>query len=198
MTRRAISWDQMLPLAPNGAGPVNCFALVTYIPYPLGAFLDSLRRELEPGCPPCRAHVTLLPPRPLQAEAGLAWTRIRERSQGFSSFAIEAHEVTLFEATSVIYVSVGEGSPDLRSAHERFNVEELGQREAFPYCPHITLAQTLKPEQIPAAMELAQRRWLGYQGPRRFLARRFTFVQNTENNCWRDLGEFTGEPTRTG
>ena len=31
----------------NGAVPINCFALVTYIPGPLGEFLDQLRRELK-------------------------------------------------------------------------------------------------------------------------------------------------------
>ena len=40
------------------------FALVAYIPDPLGRFLDDLRVELTPDCKP-RAHVTILPPRPL-------------------------------------------------------------------------------------------------------------------------------------
>src|SRR3954449_9213128 len=40
------------------------FALVSYIPGRLAEFLDRLRCELSPGCR-LRAHVTILPPRPV-------------------------------------------------------------------------------------------------------------------------------------
>ena len=46
---------------------LNVFALVIYIPDPLGRFLDDLRRELVPGCNP-HAHVSVLPPRPLAVD----------------------------------------------------------------------------------------------------------------------------------
>ena len=50
----------------GGAQRINLFALVVYIPDPLAGFLDDLRKELVANCLP-RAHVTILPPRPLQA-----------------------------------------------------------------------------------------------------------------------------------
>src|SRR2546430_17316912 len=43
---------------------LNVYALVIYIPDPLGRFLDDLRRELVPDYNP-HAHVSVLPPRPL-------------------------------------------------------------------------------------------------------------------------------------
>ena len=43
---------------------INSFALVSYIPEPLAGFLDRLRQELVPNCF-LRAHVTILPPRPI-------------------------------------------------------------------------------------------------------------------------------------
>ena len=46
---------------------LNIFALVIYIPDPLGGFLDDLRRELTPGCNP-HAHISVLPPRPLNVD----------------------------------------------------------------------------------------------------------------------------------
>ena len=46
---------------------LNVFALVIYIPDPLGRFLDDLRTELVPGCNP-HAHVSVLPPRPLAVD----------------------------------------------------------------------------------------------------------------------------------
>ena len=45
------------------------FALVAYIPEPLGAFLQSMRHDL-PGQENPQAHITVLPPRPLKAPAG--------------------------------------------------------------------------------------------------------------------------------
>lgn len=181
----------MLPSSPNGAGLVNSFALVTYIPPPLGSFLDDLRCQLEPAGAPSRAHVTLLPPRPLRIDVEAAWEQIRQTGRSFTTFPIEAGEITLFQETSVIYLSVGDGGDRLRQAHRLLNVEGLEQAEAYAYCPHITLAQTLRPGQIPDLMEVARRRWLAWAGPRRFLARAFTFVQNTTENRWQDLRQFT-------
>ena len=46
---------------------LNIYALVIYVPAPLGRFLDDLRRELVPTYKP-RAHVSVLPPRPLAGD----------------------------------------------------------------------------------------------------------------------------------
>jgi hypothetical protein len=45
---------------------LNVFALVIYIPGPLGLYLDELRRDLVPDYDP-HAHVSVLPPRTLAA-----------------------------------------------------------------------------------------------------------------------------------
>jgi len=43
---------------------LNSYALVAYLQGPLADFVDNLRRVFTPGCTH-RAHITLLPPRPL-------------------------------------------------------------------------------------------------------------------------------------
>ncbi len=53
---------------------LNVFALVIYIPDPLGRFLDDLRTALVPGCNP-HAHVSVLPPRPLAVDWQVAASR---------------------------------------------------------------------------------------------------------------------------
>ena len=53
-----------VPSRPSLEERLNVFALVVYIPGPLGVFLDELRRELVPHYNP-HAHVSVLPPRPL-------------------------------------------------------------------------------------------------------------------------------------
>ena len=47
---------------PNAADRIGEYALVIYIPDPLGSFLNRIREELAPGGLPGRAQVTVLPP----------------------------------------------------------------------------------------------------------------------------------------
>ena len=51
-------------LAPFEGSPLGWFALVCYVPGPLGAAIDKLARELSSGDRP-EAHITVLPPRAL-------------------------------------------------------------------------------------------------------------------------------------
>jgi len=163
----------------NGAVPINCFALVTYIPGLLGEFLDHLRRELVPACVP-RAHVTILPPRPVLAPTGAAVEQLNEWI---------ADEI--FETTSVIYIGLGGGREELKRIHDRFNSGPLGFAEPFGYHPHVTLAQELTADQVARTREEAKRRWAEYKGERTFRVETITFVQSTSDNRWLDLAHWT-------
>ena len=61
----------------------------------------------------------------------------------------------------------------------------------FPFHPHVTLGQDLPPDAVGAAVERAIAAWRNYAGPRFFAVERLTFVQNTVENQWQDLAEFT-------
>jgi 2'-5' RNA ligase len=174
----------------NGAERINCFALVTYIPGPLGAFLDDLRRELVPACLP-RAHVTILPPRPVSAPTAEAVEQLHEWISKVPTFRIEGGAIEVFGTTSVIYIGLGPGADELRRIHDRFNAGPLGFAEPHRYHPHITLAQDFPAEQAPQLRELAERRWAEYPGERSFPAETVTFVQNTTDNRWVDLAHWT-------
>jgi 2'-5' RNA ligase len=174
----------------DGAVPINCFALVTYIPDPLGEFLDHLRRELIPGCLP-RAHVTILPPRPVLAPTGEAVARLNEWLADLEAFEIEAGKVEVFESTSVIHIGLGRGRDALKSMHGQLNAGPLEFAEPFEYHPHITLAQDFDPQQVPRLLQDAKRRWAEYAGPRVFPVETITFVQNTTLNRWIDLAHWT-------
>lgn len=176
--------------ADNGLDPINCFALVTYIPDPLGAFLDQLRRDLVPGCLP-RAHVTILPPRPLQGEVSDTVEDLGRRIPDLPVFEIEARGVEVFATTGVIYIGIGTGRRDLQHMHALLNAGPLHFEEPFPYHPHITLAQDLKPEDFAAVCELARRRWTEFRGSRSLPVGTLTFVQNTLQNRWLDLARWT-------
>src|SRR5215831_16171571 len=110
-----------VPLA--GVDRLNQFALVIYFPDPLARFLDELRLELVTGCRP-RAHVTVLPPRPVDdLAAGL--DEVRLMAPEFPPFHIEAGEVEIFPETNVIYIGLRRGAEELRAMHQALNTGPL-------------------------------------------------------------------------
>jgi hypothetical protein len=176
--------------ASDGRELLNVFALVIYIPEPLGRFLDDLRCELVPDYRP-RAHVSVLPPRPLSVKWTVAAQQARQLAELWSPFDIEATEVAIFDKTDVIYLEVGEGADELRKMHREMNTRALEFYEPYPYHPHVTLAQEIVPGRVPELHERALRRWREYNGPRRFRAEEGVFVQSTIDECWLDLAKFS-------
>lgn len=166
--------------------PVNCYALVNYIPGELGAFLNSLRQELVTGCH-AQSHVTLLPPRRLDATACEAWKALRAISEALPPFRVTLDSVEIFPGTNVIYLAIGEGHAELQSAHALLCHGPLDNREVFPYHPHVTLAQGIEPEYVEASADLARYRWEKYTGPRSFSVNDLVFVQSTDTEEWLDL-----------
>ncbi len=170
----------------NGNQRLNCYALVTYIPDPLGKFLDDLRKELVPGSNP-HAHVTLMPPRPLHSQQ-LAWEQIVDYTAQLSAFDLQIGPVAIFPKTNVIYLEIGVGRDQLLDIHEGMNRDALRYDEPFPYHPHITLAQELTAGEVPAAAEVARQRWSDFRSDRWFAVDHLAFVQNSACNLWTDLG----------
>ncbi len=166
---------------------INSFALISYLPEPLGGFLDTLRCELVPECT-ARSHVTVLPPRPLAAGVpDSAWLDLHNFLADFPPFRVELTGIEVFENTNVVYLSVGAGYRDLAQMHAVLNRGPLQYAEPFQYHPHVTLAQGLAQNQVEAAVELARKRWRESPLGHSFVVDRLTFVQNTLENRWTDL-----------
>ena len=173
---------------------LNQFALVIYIPDPLARFLDELRLELVAGCRP-RAHVTVLPPRPLH-DVEAALKTVRSMSLEFPPFDIELGDVEVFPRTNVIYIGLRRGEGEMRAMHRAMNTGPLAFDEPYAYHPHITLAQEFDAAETARLDTLARTRWQEYDGPRAFRADTVEFVQNTVGKCWLDLADFDlGLPT---
>ena len=186
----------MLPLC-GAADRVNSYAVVTYIPDPLGSFLDQLRRDLEPCCTMApRAHVTVLPPRSLSDGVApeAAWHSIESQAACIQAFCIRPSNIEIFPGTNVVYLGIGEGTADLMHMHAELKGGLMEACEAFDYHPHITLAQGLQPDEAVEIAAQAQRRWDAYSKGTEFPAEVFTFVQNTQGNKWLDLAEFSLSP----
>jgi 2'-5' RNA ligase len=169
---------------------LNLYALVIYIPGPLGQFLDDLRRELVPDYNP-HAHVSVLPPRPLSTDWTTASEQVRAEIEAWEPFRVELTDLHVFPVTDVLYLEVGAGAEQLRQLNAVMNARALEFREPFPYHPHITLAQEVPSQDVPALDALARARWQEYRGERWFRADRAVFVQNTMNDVWIDLAEYS-------
>lgn len=169
---------------------LNVYALVIYIPDPLGRFLDDLRRELVPACNP-HAHVSVLPPRSIGVDWRVAGEEVRTCANKWAPFDITLGAIERFPVTNVIYIGLAIGAPELHRMHACMNNGSLESAEPFEYHPHITLAQEIPLDDLEDIHRLAQRRWAEFTGPRTFLADRATFVRNTIGNQWMDLSEFS-------
>jgi 2'-5' RNA ligase len=181
---------------PNGVPRIpaeqrlNVFALVIYIPDPLGRFLDDLRRDLVPGCNP-HAHVSVLPPRPLAGDWQVAGEQVRSLTEAWSPFEIVLGDICIFPVTNVIYIELSKGADEMDRLHAGMNSDALHFDEPFAYHPHVTLAQEITGESVAETHRKARELWKAYTGPRSFRAERAAFVQNTLGNCWVDLAEYS-------
>ncbi|WP_321476770.1 2'-5' RNA ligase family protein [uncultured Paludibaculum sp.] len=164
------------------------YALVQYIPEPLGAFLNELRAELVPGCK-LRAHVTLLPPRQLKACDDQLIDDLAPKVNALSPFEVTAGEVQLFPGTNVIYLELADGRKAMEQYHEELSGGLMAYDEPFPFHPHITLAQELRPELVAEKLEFARRRWAEYRGSRSFTVNHMVFVRNISPTRWDTLSE---------
>jgi 2'-5' RNA ligase len=180
---------------PNGASRVpaeqrlNVYALVIYVPDPLGRFLDDLRRTLVPDCNP-HAHVSVLPPRPIAGDWQAAREQVRETMAAREPFDISLARIGIFPITNVIYLELAKGAAEMHSLHAAMNADALKFDEPFQYHPHITLVQDVPSDQVQALSTKARDMWASFDGPRTFRADRATFVQNTLGHCWIDLAEY--------
>lgn len=167
---------------------INSYALVSYIPGPLGDFITRLRQDLVAGCV-AQSHVTILPPRPLHVQTETAAAEVRAGLAPFRSFDLDMPRIRVFEQTSVVFCEIGRGRDELFELHEAMNSGGLHFDEPFEFHPHVTLAQGFAPALLPEVFELATRRWKEEAPPSQVTIETVTFVQNTVANLWIDLEE---------
>ncbi|MCL5745823.1 MAG: 2'-5' RNA ligase family protein [Acidobacteria bacterium] len=168
--------------------PPNHFALVVYIPDLLGRFLDDLRLSLAPDCDP-RAHISVLPPRPLAAPWREIAAGLADMAAEVAPFEIEATRIRVFAPTDVVYIDVGAGAGQLHRLHDAMGNGALAFSEPFSYHAHITVAQEIGAQRVAEVCRTAERAWRAYPGPRRFRAEKLMFVQLNPEGRWVDLAE---------
>ena len=116
-----------MSLAPDPSDGKRTYALVAYIPGPLGDFLDQLRASLSAGKAAAgRAHVTLLPPRRLAGDPQSIAAMLRSQAKAMIALEIEAGAIATFAATNVVYLEIGQGHEALHHMHAVFSANGAG------------------------------------------------------------------------
>ena len=118
------------------------YALVAYLKNPAGEFVENLRRELHPDLPHLAAHLTILPPRPLQGAEDSA-LQVLERICGSEEpFEVTLGEVeTFIPVTPTVYIRVDGAAAQMSELHSKLNAEALAFQEEWPYIPHLTIVK---------------------------------------------------------
>ena len=164
------------------------YALVAYVRNAVGEFVESLRQELHPDLPHLPAHLTLLPPRVLQASELSAVEMLEEVCRHADPFEVGLGEAETFApVTPTVFIRVDYAAYRLRELHERLNVGALKADEEWPYMPHLTIAKLSNEKLAQQAFITARDRWAEFRGSRRILVNQLTFVREQNPNRWVDL-----------
>lgn len=171
---------------PAGQGSAGQYAVVAYIPDPLGSYLSAVRSQLVPGCT-LRSHITILPPRRLTAGAEALSVEVERLAQSLPAFEVALGDVEVFPATGVIYLALSSGRESVEHAHETLNHGILFAEDVFPFHPHVTIAQNLGAAPFDEVLAAARRLWKECPWPRHFPVEELVLVRNVAPDCWQDL-----------
>ena len=164
------------------------YALVAYVKSPVGEFVENLRRELHPEMPHLAAHLTLLPPRPLQGAESSALQTLETICGSAEPFEVTLGDVETFApVTPTVYIRVAGAAARMSELHRQLNTQALAFQEEWQYIPHLTIVKMAAESPARDAYKVASAKWKQYAGTRRILLERLTFVREEEPNCWVDL-----------
>jgi 2'-5' RNA ligase len=164
------------------------FSLIGFVPDALGEYLNSMRRQLVPGCP-FKSHVTLLPPRVLGDSPARLSRILSHRLLTIEPFEISLGRVQVFPSTGVIHLGIENGGDDLRRIHGVLAQDEFAGDEAYPFHPHLTLAQDFPMPQLDEMVERARSLWKSWEGERGFILDQVSFVQGVDLGTWETVSE---------
>ncbi len=161
---------------------------MAYVKGPVGGFVENLRRELHPDLPHLAAHITLLPPRPLQGTESAALQMLARVCGQTEPLEVTLGEMESFVPTTfTVYISVLHGAARLEELHARLNMDALAFAEEWPYVPHLTIGTMTTGASAEQALRISRDRWRQFAGSRRLLLDRLTFVREDAPNLWVDL-----------
>ncbi len=163
------------------------YAAIAYVRSPVGIFVEELRRDLHPAHTHADAHLTILPPRPLQATEAQAIAELRELCQTVAPFDVTMGDVETFvPITPTVFIRVARGAYRMREMHDLLNRGALDYQEPWTYMPHLTIVKGDTEDEAQKVEVIARERWKAYSGPRSARIDSLTFVKGNWER-WVDL-----------
>ncbi|MBI4458641.1 MAG: 2'-5' RNA ligase family protein [Acidobacteria bacterium] len=154
----------------------------------MAKFVDDLRQRFNPACAAWLAHVTILPPRPLQISMEESLATIRRKCLRLEPFSVSLDSVSTFwPANGVVYLSFSAGAQRLAALHDLLNQGGLAQKEPYPFVPHVTVAQELDETTAQAVLQEVSRAWEKFEGDTSLRIELLSLVQQAPGNRWVDL-----------
>ena len=166
------------------------YAVVAYIKDPVGVFVEQLRRDLYPQHAHLPAHITILPPRPLNGNEDSAIDMLRRRVEveRCYPFTVDLGDVESFSPiTPTVFIRVARSAHRFRDLHEELNTGPLQCDEPWFYTPHLTVVKMPDFPAAEQALYTSRERWAGFHGKRSANVSAITFVREAEDDHWVDL-----------
>jgi 2'-5' RNA ligase len=171
------------------------YAAVTYVRSPAGMFVEEMRRDLHPAHTHADAHITVLPPRPLQGTEADAIQLLREMCRSVAPFEVTMGDVESFVPTTpTVFIRVAYGAYRIRELHDHLNQGPLLYCEPWPYMPHLTIVKLDTIDEARKVIGLARPRWDQCEDSRKIRIDTLTFVKGNGER-WMDLATIPlGQP----
>lgn len=165
----------------------SLYGLVAYVRSTPGEFVENLRNELHPEHAHLSAHITVLPPRPLQGTEQEAIDLLSESCSQVPPFEVGLGEVeTFMPSTPTVFIRVARAAYRMRELHDLLNRWPLQFEESLPYMPHLTIAKLATDDRAREVFDIAQSRWHSYKGTRSIRVETLTFVRGRDFT-WSDV-----------
>lgn len=135
--------------------PRERLGVAVLVPPPTDAEVDGLRRALGDGAlGRIAAHVTLVPPVNVPVErVDEALAVLRAAAAATAPVRLLLGPAATFQPVNpVVYLAVGGDVEALTGLRDRCFVPPLARPLTHPFVPHVTVADDLAPERIPAAV----------------------------------------------
>ena len=157
------------------------------IPEPHATVLAKWRREIgDPAADLVYPHVTLLPPTPVPADRmSEVESHLAAAAAGHRPFVMHLAGTGTFRPTSpVVFIHVATGVSDCELLEQAIRRGPLERELAFPYHPHVTVAQDVP----DAALDEAYEGLSGFVA--RFPVERFALFSRDDAGTWAWRTEF--------
>jgi 2'-5' RNA ligase len=127
----------------------HTIGVVVAIPSPVREELDAARERYEPAASDLPAHVTIIAPIDVDAEAMPAVEAHLDRvARASRPFRLTLRGTGTFRPVSpVVYVAVADGSAACERLESRVRSGDMAVESRYPYHPHVTLAHDV-PEPV--------------------------------------------------